>query len=406
MLTRTLPSPQTSSLPITTPEQIEKTVDERGFYLYEWISSDELRMTGERDYLNIVKVASIPLAIITVIAGFIGFSGGIFGVLFAVFWVLSVFYIFVFLGLFIVFLRRSYLYTRSANVVITDDHYVSWGEILQKSDTTKVGNFFEKIGNTFDEQFLENSQLAEKKEHAKTALFDNLKDIALGWGKILQNVGRSRDSWGIVIVVLIAGALYGMMMGAVYFIGIFFITFFGRAFSWVAHLVLLATSNTEYTIQNLFSTLDTKAKKLQATSDSTLTLLDEAGRNEWKENLLGKIDESITLLSDLAGTSTEQSVKLRKILESSKYKDIFNFTKYGHWVKIQILEPIESILLLLSKNHATLEKTIEDLTNQINETTDLSLQGPLILQKDRLELQQESFTKNIELLKQYQEKLQ
>lgn len=66
MLTRTLPSIEEK-----TPEIIRDQVDERGFYLYEWISPDELRMTLERDYLSIVRWASIPLAIITAIAGFI-----------------------------------------------------------------------------------------------------------------------------------------------------------------------------------------------------------------------------------------------------------------------------------------------------------------------------------------------
>ena len=66
MLTRTLPLPEEQ-----TPEIIQNQVDERGFYLYEWISPDELRMTLERDYLSIVRWASIPLAIITAIAGFI-----------------------------------------------------------------------------------------------------------------------------------------------------------------------------------------------------------------------------------------------------------------------------------------------------------------------------------------------
>ena len=82
MLTRILPSPP-PSIPIT-PEEIQSKVDQRGFYLYEWISQDELQMTLERDYLRVVKGASIPLAIITAIAGFIGFSGGIFGALLAI----------------------------------------------------------------------------------------------------------------------------------------------------------------------------------------------------------------------------------------------------------------------------------------------------------------------------------
>ena len=66
------------------PEFIEQQVDERGFYLYEWISPDELRMSVLADYLSIIKFASIPLAIITLIAGFIGLSLGVFGVIMAV----------------------------------------------------------------------------------------------------------------------------------------------------------------------------------------------------------------------------------------------------------------------------------------------------------------------------------
>lgn len=49
------------------PEFIEKQVDERGFYLYEWISKDELRMSVLSDYLSIIRGSSMPLAIVTVI---------------------------------------------------------------------------------------------------------------------------------------------------------------------------------------------------------------------------------------------------------------------------------------------------------------------------------------------------
>lgn len=108
-----------------TQEKISNTVNERGFYLYEWISSDELRMTLERDYLEIVQWASLPLAVITAIIGFIGFSAGIIGTIMGVLGVLSIFYGIVGIILTIRFFHRSYLYTIGANVVITDNHYVS-----------------------------------------------------------------------------------------------------------------------------------------------------------------------------------------------------------------------------------------------------------------------------------------
>ncbi|MBP9779787.1 hypothetical protein KBD33_04170 [Candidatus Gracilibacteria bacterium] len=403
MLTRTLPNPEIEQE--SPKEEAIKSVQDKGFALYEWISPEELRMTLERDYLQIVRWASIPLAVISAIAGFIGFAGGPIGTVLAVLAVLGVFYFFVGLILSIKFFYHSYLYTRGANVVITDNHYVSGGNIIEHTDREAIRNGFSKYESIFDEPFMGESRLEEKKKIAKTQLFDNLKDIAGGGGKLLQNVGRSRDSGGLVIAILIAGFLYATMMGLVYFIGIFFISLFGRVFAWLAHRYLLATSNTEHRIQSLFREIDESAKLLESEKSTTINLLDAATQNEWKENLMGKINESTELLGKLAGTATDDSRKLRSILESSKYKNIFNFVKYGNWVKKQILEPIESILLLLKKNHDTIEKTLSSLDTQITTTTDPSLQKPLILQKDRLTIQLESFERVMKMLEGYKQKL-
>jgi hypothetical protein len=405
MLTRTRELPETQSPQANKVETIKTAVDERGFYLYEWISQDELRMALDNDYLKMVRYGSIPLAIIAAIAGFIGFAGGIVGTILAVLMVLGLFYLIVSVILFFGFLRKSYLYTRGANVVVTDDHYVQGGKIVSQSDREQIERNFAIYEKIFHEKFLGESGLAEKKALEKKALFDNLKDIAMGWGKILQNVGRSRDAGGIVIVILVAGFLYSFMMGAVYFIGMFFIAIFGRIFGWLAHAYLLATSNTEHSIQTLFAGIDESASKLESEKQNTIALLTDAGRNEWKENLMGKINKSTELLGRIAWDATSDTVKLRKTLESSKYKDIFNFVKYGNWVKKQILEPIESILLLLGKNHATITETIASLESQISTTTDPSLQKPLELQKERLLLQKESFERVMGMLEGYKEKL-
>ena len=408
MLTRTLPSPNIEAKAIEnteSPEFISQQVDERGFYLYEWISPDELRMTLDRDYLQIVRWASIPLAIITAIAGFIWFVGGPLGTILAVLGVLGVFYFFVGLILFFRFLQRSYLYTRGANVVITDDHYISSWVIIQKSDQEWVKNSFWRFETIFDEPFLGISKLAEKKEKAKTELFDNLKEIASGGWKVLQNISRSRDSGWIVVAIVIAGFLYAAMMGIVYFIGIFFISLFGRIFAWLAHRYLLAMNNTEHRIQTLFSDIGLSSDALNSGQEETISLLTAAGQNEWTDNLSGRLAASFELTGELARTATDNTIELRSILESSKYKDIFNWIKYGNWVKKQVLEPIEAILLLLIKNRDTLTRTIASLDTQIQENTDPSLQKPLILQQERFEMQIESITPMIEMLEGYKAKL-
>ncbi len=107
----------------------------------------------------------------------------------------------------------------------------------------------------------------------------------------------------------------------------------------------------------------------------------------------------------MAGWATDDIMKLRRILESSEYKNIFNFTKYGNWAKKQILEPIESILLLLNKNSVIIKGTIHSLDIQIVDTKNPSLAKPVFLQKERLEMQLESFGRVIKMLEEYREKL-
>lgn len=403
MLTRT----RTVEEPIleSPKEQAQKSVKEKGFALYEWISPDELSMTVKRDYLRIVRWSSIPLAVITAIFGFIGFAGGPLWTILAVIGILGIFYAIVFFILFVKLLRRAYGYSRMADIIMTDEHYIVGKNIFHTSEKEKIKNAFRYFEETFEEPFMWTSTLPDTIQHEKKNLFENLKDIAMGWGKMLQGMSRSRDSGWIVIALLIAGILYGAMMAIVYSIGIFFISIFGRIFSWIAYRLLLITNNTEHQIQDLFKSIDESTRELEREKWDTINLLDEASQNKWQENLMGKINESTELLAELAWSATDDSRKLKWILESSKYKDIFNFVKYGNWVKRQILEPIESILLLLQKNHATIDTTIHELDAQISDTSNPSHRGPLEAQKTRLEIQRENFERVMRMLEGYKEKL-
>jgi hypothetical protein len=195
------------------------------------------------------------------------------------------------------------------------------------------------------------------------------------------------------------------MMALVYFVGIFFISLFGRLFSLIAHIFLKASNNIEYKIQDLFSSIDSKSNHLARSKSTVIDLLDEAKQNEWKDGLLTKLNESLELIATLSSQSVDNTAELRRTLEDSKYKDIFNFVKYGSWVKKQILEPIESILSLLEKNKSTIISTIDSLQSQILVTNSPSLKNPLILQQKRLEVQLENFDRTIQMLGSYKEKL-
>jgi hypothetical protein len=65
-------------------------------------------------------------------------------------------------------------------------------------------------------------------------------------------------------------------------------------------MYLLVINNKEHIIQNLFSEIDESAKLLESEKEKTISLLDEASQNKWQENLLGKINESTTLLGKIS----------------------------------------------------------------------------------------------------------
>jgi hypothetical protein len=198
-----------------------------------------------------------------------------------------------------------------------------------------------------------------------------------------------------VIAILVAGFLYGVMMFAVYFLGIFFIKLFGGFFSFIAHLSLKFSNNIEYKIQNLFSRIDNWSHMLSEKSDESISLLQEAQKNAWKDNLLTKINDSLENIGTISSKSVDASKNLKTTLEKSKYSTIFNFRKYQNWVKREILEPIENIIALLEANKILLLESIDHIEKEIEKTKDSSLKNPLKLQKKRLEIQIESFERTL-----------
>lgn len=406
MHVRTIESlPWTNSSSEKIQWEIQQQVDERGFYLYEWITPDELRMSIQADYLAIIKYSSIPLAIVTLIGGFIGLAWGMAWVLLTVFGVLAIFYTIVFCALLVKMTRKSYLYARGANVIVTDNHYVSGWKILKKTDFNGQKEAFEKMERIFREPLFEESQLKDYIEFEKKNLFSQLKDIAIWGWKMIRWLSESRNAWPIIMVLLISWVLYGGMMTLVYLLWVFFVTLFARVFSWFADKALLATNNTEHTIQNLFAKVNIASIVLKKEQKNSISLLTEAWRNEWAESLSSRLRESFEIISKNAEFATEKSLELRKKLEESQYRELFNFSKYGNWIKTQVIAPIREISELLEKNKHTLEDTLTHIESQISTVSDVSFRRPLELQRERIISELNNFDRMIEILRGYEEKL-
>ncbi len=137
-----------------------------------------------------------------------------------------------------------------------------------------------------------------------------------------------------------------------------------------------------------------------------IRFLQDAQHNNWLENLGGNIEISFKNINTIANSATNESLELKKILENSRYKEIFNFNKLNSWLKKEILEPIHEIIILLEKNQKILENTNSALVAQIQETQEITHKQPLELQQKRLEIKIVEIQNMKNLLTSYQEKLQ
>jgi hypothetical protein len=72
----------------------------------------------------------------------------------AIFIILIGFYGILFLILLFRTIFRAYLYVQSADIVITDNHYISGKSIIEKQDRIKIQEVFAKFETAFDEKFL------------------------------------------------------------------------------------------------------------------------------------------------------------------------------------------------------------------------------------------------------------
>lgn len=393
----------------------ENEVENRGFSLYEYISVDELKSSLMLDYLSLITRSSTPLAIVTFIAGIIGLLKGMSGVFLAIFGVLAVYYFVIFCILTVRMFLKWKIFSEMASVVLTDDFLVSGGNVIEKNNFTEREKKFAKIEKTFHEPLFGKSNIAKLTEIEKQNLKEKLKTLISGGGKIFQtleqNVGHNRDGQQIMIyislVLTATGAIFGLMMGITYFLGLPIIWLLAIIFAKIFKKILLLKNAKEYKIQDFFEKIDSNSRSLQSEKTKIIAEITEAKNNNWQENLSGKIHENFVALNLHTKKAINESLTLKKILENSeKYAKIFNFGKYDTWIKNEILAPILELLDLTEKNILLLKNTKTALEKQISETNDPSHRTPLELQQTRLQAKILEFEQMQKTLENYREKLE
>jgi hypothetical protein len=160
------------------PKNISKDIQERGFHLYKWISPDEVKLSIERDFLKVLSVLGIPLAVFSVFFAFIaGLNPLVF--FFTIFVGVSLMFVY----LLFLSIKRSWLLTKSAFVVMTDSSISLGGKIHKLSDISGLKKDIDEVSETFEENLFEESRLS----HSKKSLNDEvIQQLFGGYKKILS----------------------------------------------------------------------------------------------------------------------------------------------------------------------------------------------------------------------------
>lgn len=396
----------TYSYPI--PGYIQNEIEKKWFYLYEWVDETELKASIERDFLQIFDTFGIPIAIILILPTLIfGLSGGtIMGVQI---YISILVFLSILLFFYILFLSisRSHILRHIAFIIITNKYFRILHTIEPiKNNMLYGGEEIQQIWELFEEELFRDSRIKQ----TKTQLFRKVSDNLLsGYSKIfewIEGKTNSREEWGQAILLIAAlYTVYLLSIGLVYGIWIFFVMILGNIFVFFNRQYLLLRKHKITQISEGFEKIDDYSKNIEQEKKNFLHFLQEAQNNNWIDGLLLKLENSIEDTNFYANKTVDATVKLKKNIKNSQYKDMFDAQMFESWIKTEIITPLQEIQKLLKLNLATIETSIWETQKIAANHKEQREQWAILISKKRLELQKEEIIQLLTQMELYITKL-
>ncbi len=387
------------------PKNIKNTVNERWFYLYEWIWANDVKASIQRDFLKYIKKFWVILAVILIIPSAILFFSGNTILFFTFFlWFLLIINLLFILILWILAINRSSILRKNAYVLLTDSCIsINWK--IEKLNNYKINddNQIQNISQLFEEELFKESNIEKTKKWFLKQVMQNIWE----WYSFIFKIWKwnNKNSWQIILLLLGLYTVYALSLWIIYFVWIIFVWFFWNILTAINKKILLIKGHKITSINKHFEDIDIYSKKLVIEKDTLWAKLIEAMKNDWKDWLLTQINYWLESINKYADNSIKINLKLKKEINSSEYKEMFNFSIYNSWIKKQILTPLEQIFELLNKNLEILKQNKVNIEKQINEISEDSLKAPLIASKKRIEMKIEEIEKHKDKISIYIEKL-
>lgn len=387
------------------PENIEEKVSERWFYLYNWIWEKDVKNSLERDFLKNIDRFWIIFAVLLIIPWIIAYASWSTPLFFWIFlWILFFINLIFVLQLVFLSIKRSSILRKNAYVVLTDDYIsINW-VIKKKSELNQEDkNEVEKVASIFEEEVFQPSNIENSKKSLMKSVWQKFSDW---FAKILRLwKSNNKNSWQLVLILILLYLAYAFSLFLIYIFWIFVVWIFWKILLLINKKILLLKWHKITKINTGFEDIDSYSNSLANEKDNLTKLLNEAINNDWQDSLLININKKLELINKFAWESIESNVELKKNIESSEFKEMFNYATYNSWIKNQILLPLEQIKNLLLKNLEILNKQNKDIDEQLKNESDPSKSWPILASKRRVEMRIEEINIHISKMDLYINKL-
>lgn len=383
------------------PENIQKEINEKWFFVYNWIDEQEIKTSIQIDFLEKLYYASLPILIIFGAIWFFVQSSSKLLIL-TIWWLIGFLSIIMIIYLIIISIKITLKAWKISHLIITNKYFSINKKILELQDWNKIilDKESQKIWETFDEELFKNSELKEKKDLVFKSLIKKSEENFYTILKFAEDIDKRLVS----LVYIIFGAFW-VASFIIYIVWIFFAAILWIFINFAIRKYLIFKWNKILKINEDFKEIEKFSLNLINEKEILQKNLFEASENEWKDGLLLKINSWIEKVNKNANNSVNKNLELIKELKTSDFDKIFDYNLYNYWLKKQISTPIIWIIELLEKNIKVLDNQIFENEKIVQNTENINNQNQIIFSIERLKSRKNEIEKHIFTMKSYLEKL-
>jgi len=357
----------------TTPE-IDVSIKEKGFWVYNYISFKELLMTVQRDYLAILSKINIFFGIITIVLWIWAFLSWSFWFLFSF---LAFVYGIIFVILLFKLIARSFYYLYISNVVYTQKGIILWSKLYLYKDDKNLENKLLEYEEMFDEFLSRPSQLEQVILQKRAEVLERTAKTGKKALDVMENFDLWNSEWGVklAMIAMLSYGIYTALLYAFYYIWYFFWYVMFFFVSLFLKIILFFRKNIEIKIKQKIEKIDESFSKMQKIDSLLSQKISDFGEGEIG-NIAKFVETNFANFYSEILLVLQQRKNLLKTIKDSDYKNFIDFVLLEKYIKNSFNKPVTEMTKMLNRFEKKLAHQIELLkriqTNQAEFSANLT----------------------------------